>query len=283
MILEQIQPRWKYRLAQVGLYGAVLALVAFLAFPYIWMTSTAFKDPSEQFRIPPTLIPDAPTFKNFAQALAPSFLQYLWNSLFVGAMTAFWVIIVSLFAAYGFSRTDFPGKKPLFVAVIYTQLFPLATIIVPIYTIMSRVGLINTYSGLFIAYLTFTVPPAVWMLRSFLESIPKELEEAAMVDGCTKFTAFLRVIIPLSRPGIFSTAAYVFFMSWQEFLFALTLTLDQSMRTVPVGILDFVGQYETNWGNLMAASILITAPVVLVFLLIQRQFIAGLTAGSVKG
>src|SRR5690606_32206843 len=184
---------------------------------------------------------------------------------------------------YGFSRTDFPGKKPLFVAVIYTQLFPLATIIVPIYTIMSRVGLINTYSGLFIAYLTFTVPPAVWMLRSFLESIPKELEEAAMVDGCTKFTAFLRVIIPLSRPGIFSTAAYVFFMSWQEFLFALTLTLDQSMRTVPVGILDFVGQYETNWGNLMAASILITAPVVLVFLLIQRQFIAGLTAGSVKG
>jgi multiple sugar transport system permease protein/raffinose/stachyose/melibiose transport system permease protein len=193
------------------------------------------------------------------------------------------VIAVSLFSSYAFSRLRFRGRKFLLKVIILTQLFPLIVIIIPIYTIFTRLHLINTHISLVIAYLTFTVPVGVWILRGFFKGIPYNLEEAAMVDGCTRLRAFIRIVLPLARPGISATAVYIFIVTWQEFMFALTFMSGQKMRTLPVGILDFVRQYGINWGGLMAASTLITIPVFILFLILQRQFISGLTQGSIKG
>jgi len=210
------------------------------------------------------------------------FIYFFLNSILIASTTTLLVVFVTIFCAYSFSRLKFPGRTSLLSIIILTQLFPLAAIIVPIYIIMSRVGLINTHFSLIIAYLSFTVPISVWLLRGFIQGIPPELEEAAMVDGCGRLQAFIKIILPLSRPGIAATAAYIFFVSWQEFMFALTFITDEYKRTLTVGILDFVGQYTTDWGSLMAASVCICLPVFVLFLILQKQLITGLTRGALK-
>lgn len=256
----------------------------FVLFPFLWMLSVALKPPPEQFGIPPTLLPSHPTLENFLSVLHyPLFINYFTNSLIIATITTIFVVCVTVFSAYSFSRVKFAGRKKFLSLIIFSQLFPLAAIIVPIYIIISKIGLINTYFSLIIAYLSFTVPISVWILRGFIEGIPYELEEAAMIDGCGKLQAFLRIILPLSRSGIAATASYIFFVTWQEFMFALTFITDETKRTLPVGILDFIGQYETNWGNLMAASIFVCLPVFILFMVLQRQLVAGLTKGSLKG
>lgn len=193
------------------------------------------------------------------------------------------VIFVALFSSYGYARIQFPGKKLFFNFLLLSQLFPLAAIIVPLYRIMSQAGLIDTFASLIIGYLAFSVPVGVWLLRGFFVGIPKELEEAAQIDGCSQLQAFWKIVVPLVRPGVGATAAYILFLTWQEFMFALTFITSQNKRTLPVGIFDFVGQYETNWGNLMAASVLICIPVFILFLFVQKQLVGGLTQGAVKG
>lgn len=265
------------------IYGLVVLLMVFVLFPFAWMLSISMKSPAEQFKVPPTLLPSVPTLKNFLSVFEhPFFLNSFMNSLIIAAATTFVVICVTVISAYSFSRIRFPGRKTFLSIIILSQLFPLAAIIVPIYIVMSKIGLINTYLSLIIAYLSFTVPISVWLLRGFIAGIPPELEEAAMLDGCGRLQAFWRIILPLSKPGIAATAAYVFFVSWQEFMFALTFITDEAKRTLPVAILDFIGQYETNWGNLMAASILVCLPVFVIFMVLQRQMVAGLTKGSLK-
>lgn len=192
------------------------------------------------------------------------------------------VIFVALFSSYGYARIQFPGKKLFFNFLLLSQLFPLAAIIVPLYRIMSQAGLIDTFASLIIGYLAFSVPVGVWLLRGFFVGIPKELEEAAQIDGCSQLQAFWKIVVPLVRPGVGATAAYILFLTWQEFMFALTFITSQNKRTLPVGIFDFVGQYETNWGNLMAASVLICIPVFILFLFVQKQLVGGLTQGAVK-
>lgn len=258
-------------------------LLAFVLFPFFYMVSTAFKTEPEQFLSPPVYLPREPTLANFRQAIEPKFIRYFLNSFIVTISTTIIVIAVSLFSSYAFSRLRFRGRKFLLKFIILTQLFPLIVIIIPIYTIFTRLHLINTHISLIIAYLTFTVPVSVWILRGFFKGIPYNLEEAAMVDGCTRLRAFLKIVLPLARPGISATAVYIFIVTWQEFMFALTFMSGQKMRTLPVGILDFVRQYGINWGGLMAASTLITIPVFILFLILQRQFISGLTQGSIKG
>ncbi len=261
----------------------VLLLVAFFILPFSWMVSMGFKQPDEWFVTPPRLIPQHPTLANYLGALDPAFLRYAFNSVLVSSVTTAITIICALFSAYAFSRLAFPGRRQLFTLIILTQLLPLVVLIIPIYRFFAEQGLINTYLALIVAYLTFTVPVAVWLLRGFFASIPVDLEEAAKIDGCTQMGAFLRVVLPLSAPGIAGTATYVFFSTWQELLFALSLTTSQDMRTLPVGILGYIGEHETNWGLLMAASTLICIPVFGLFLFLQRQFVAGLVAGGVKG
>ena len=210
-------------------------------------------------------------------------MRYFLNSFIITLSTTFLVIFVSIFSSYAFSRLKFIGRKFVLKFIILTQLFPLVVIIIPMYMVFAKIHLIDTYISLIIAYLSFTVPVGVWILRGFFKGIPYSLEEAAMVDGCTRLQAFLKVVLPLARPGISATSVYIFIVTWQEFMFALTFLSDQKMRTLPVGILDFIRQYGINWGGLMAASTLITIPVFIIFLILQKQFIAGLTQGSIKG
>ena len=273
----------KKLIRQSMIYILVGLLLIFVLFPFGWMVSIALKTPEEQFRIPPTLLPSHFTLQNFLTlSQHPVFIYFFLNSILIASTTTLLVVFVTIFCAYSFSRLKFPGRTSLLSIIILTQLFPLAAIIVPIYIIMSRVGLINTYFSLIIAYLSFTVPISVWLLRGFIQGIPPELEEAAMVDGCGRLQAFIKIILPLSRPGIAATAAYIFFVSWQEFMFALTFITDEYKRTLTVGILDFVGQYTTDWGSLMAASVCICLPVFVLFLILQKQLITGLTRGALK-
>jgi multiple sugar transport system permease protein/raffinose/stachyose/melibiose transport system permease protein len=264
------------------LYLAVLLVLVFFLFPFFWMISMALKPVTEIFAFPPTPLPIHATLDNFRVAINPTFLRYGLNSLIVAVVTTLVTVPVALLCAYSFTRLRFPGRAQILALIIMTQLMPLVVLVVPIYEIMGDWHLLNTYFALIVAYLTFTVPVAVWLLRGFLAGLPVELEEAARIDGCTRMGAFFRIVVPISAPGISATATYVFFLSWQEFLFALTF-LSGNMQTLPVGVLGYIGEHTTDWGLLMAASSLVCVPVFVLFLFLQRQFIAGLVQGSVKG
>ena len=262
----------------------ITILLLLVCFPFLQMLSTAFKSEQEQFAIPVTLFPKDWTLENFSAAIAyEPFSQYFLNSLFVSAVSTALTLAVALFGAYGFTRTDFPGRRFFLILVLFAQMVCLAAIAVPIYRIIGTFGLNDSYLGLIICYLSFTTPVAIWMLRSFILGVPIELEQAAQIDGATRLSAFFRVVVPVLKPGISASGSYVFFLCWQEFLFSLIVMTDQSKRTLPVGIMDYVGQYETNWGTLMASSIILALPVFVIFFFVQKNLIAGLTEGAVKG
>ncbi len=280
---EQIRRRRESPLF-VAVWTVVLVLILFfILFPFAQMLSTAFKNATEQFALPVTFLPHQVTLINFQQALqyAP-FFRYFLNSLGVSVVTTVLAVFISLLGAYGFSRLQFPGRKFFLTLIVFSQMFCLAAIIIPIYRILAGLNLIDSYPGLIIAFLTFSVPIAIWLLRSFLHNIPPQLEEAAHIEGASKFQAFWRVVVPLLQPAVGATGAYVFFLTWQDFLFPLVIMNGKEHRTLPIGIMDFVGQYETNWGNLMAASIILVLPVLVIFVFIQRQLISGLVEGAVK-
>lgn len=278
------RPAHRGQLVQrVLVYALVLIVIVGFLLPFTWMLSTAVKTTAEIFTFPPRVFPDNPTLDNFEVALDPTFLRYGLNSLLVATLTTVVTLFFATLSAYAFSRLQFPGHKLWLSLIILTQLLPLAVLIVPMHRIMSNLGLLNTYPALVIAYLTFTVPVAVWFLRGFIAGIPVEIEEAAMIDGCTRFQSFIRVILPLSVPGMTATATYVFVLTWQELMFASAFTITKDMRTLPIGVLDFIGERTTDWGGLMAASVLVCVPVLILFMFLQRWFIAGLTRGAIKG
>jgi multiple sugar transport system permease protein/raffinose/stachyose/melibiose transport system permease protein len=268
--------RWGLALLQV-----LLAIVILL--PFFWMVSVSLKPADEPFAIPARLWPENPTLANYVTAFRPEFRQYFINSLIVSLSTVVITVTLGLLAAYAFTRFQMRLLTIAMTLVVVTQMFPASAIIIPIYKMMKGAGLLNTYVSLVIAYITVTLPVAIWMLRGFLAKIPVTLEEAAAIDGAGPLRAFWQVIVPLCRPGIAATAVFVLIVTWQEFLFALSFTSTKEMRTLPVGVNDFIGQYGIRYGELMASSVLISLPVVLAFFVLQRQFVAGLTAGSVKG
>jgi multiple sugar transport system permease protein/raffinose/stachyose/melibiose transport system permease protein len=265
----------------LGLAQILLALVILI--PFFWMVSVSLKPAAEPFAIPAKLWPDNPTLENYVTAFRPEFRIYFMNSIIVSLSTVVIVVTLALLAAYTFTRNQTRIIMVLMALVVAAQMFPASAIIIPIYKLMKDAGLLNTYASLILAYITVTLPVAIWMLRAFMARLPVELDEAAAVDGCGPFRTFFSVILPLCRPGIVATAVFVLIVTWQEFLFALSFTSTKEMRTLPVGMNDFIGQYGIRYGELMASSVLISIPVVAVFFLLQRQFVAGLTAGAVKG
>jgi multiple sugar transport system permease protein/raffinose/stachyose/melibiose transport system permease protein len=270
-------------LGRVGLtlLQAVLGLVILL--PFFWMVSVSLKPGTEPFAIPARLWPENPTLENYVTAFRPEFRLYFVNSLVVSLSTVVITVTLALLAAYSFTRAQLRIVSALMSLVIIAQMFPASAIIIPIYKIMKSADLLNTYTALVLAYVTITLPVAIWMLRGFLARLPVTLDEAAAMDGAGPLRAFFEIIVPLCRPGIVATAVFVLIVTWQEFLFALSFTSTKEMRTLPVGVNDFIGQYGIRYGELMASSVLISLPVVAVFFLLQRQFVAGLTAGAVKG
>jgi ABC-type glycerol-3-phosphate transport system permease component len=269
--------------SRLGLTLLQLVLAVGILLPFFWMVSVSLKPGDEPFAIPARLWPSHPTFDNYAAAFRPEFRVYFLNSLIVSLSTVCITVTLALFAAYSFTRTQMRAVTGIMMLVIVAQMFPASAIIIPIYKIMKAADLLNTYASLIIAYVTITLPVAIWMLRGFLAHLPVTLEEAAAIDGAGPIRTFFEIVLPLCRPGIIATSVFVLIVTWQEFLFALSFTSTKEMRTLPVGMNDFIGQYGIRWGELMASAVLISVPILAVFFILQRQFVAGLTAGAVKG
>ena len=275
--------RQRPRRSGIALTLLQIALAIVVLLPFFWMVSVSLKPPTEPFAIPARLWPENPTLENYVSAFRPEFRTYFLNSVIVSLSTVVITVSLALLAAYVFTRAQMRIVGIIMTLVILAQMFPASAIIIPIYRMMRAADLLNTYASLILAYVTVTLPVAIWMLRGFFARLPVTLEEAAAIDGAGPLRAFVEIILPLCRPGIVATAVFVLIVTWQEFLFALSFTSTREMRTLPVGVNDFIGQYGIRYGELMASSVLISLPVIVVFLFLQRQFVAGLTAGAVKG
>jgi ABC-type glycerol-3-phosphate transport system permease component len=271
------------RLGPAGLAFAQIVLAVIILLPFFWMVSVSLKPGDEPFAIPARLWPDNPSLENYVTAFRPEFKVYFINSMVVSLSTVVITVTLGLLAAYTFTRSQTRTILICMSLVLAAQMFPASAIIIPIYKLMKNADLLNTYASLVLAYITVTLPVAIWMLRAFMARLPVELDEAAAIDGCGPLRTFFAVILPLCRPGIVATAVFVLIVTWQEFLFALSFTSTKDMRTLPVGMNDFIGQYGIRYGELMASSVLVSIPVVAVFFLLQRQFVAGLTAGALRG
>ena len=269
--------------ATVALYVAALAVGLFAVTPFVWMVVTSIKPDGEILQATPSLWTARPQFDRYADVLDAGFATALRNSLIVAAGTTVAGVAVAALAGYALARFDLPLRRYLLLMVMGVQMFPLVVLIIPLFVVMKALGLLDSWAGLVIAYLSFTTPLAVWLLRSFFETIPKELEEAAMSDGATRFSAMVRVIFPLAGPGLAATAIFSFIAAWNEFLFALTFVKKENLRTLPVALSAFVGRSQADWGLIMAASVLFTIPVVVFFLAVHRRLTTGMVAGSVTG
>ena len=269
--------------AALAVYAAAVVIGLFAVAPFAWMFLTSIKPDGEIFSRTPSLWTDKPQFGRYADVLDAGFARALWNSLKVAVGTTVAGVAVAALAGYALARFDLPLRRYLLLMVMAVQMFPLVVFIIPLFVVMKVLGLLNSLLGLVIAYLTFTTPLAIWLLRSFFETIPRELEEAAMSDGATRFGAMVRVIFPLAGPGLAATAIFSFIAAWNEFLFALTFLQKENLRTLPLALSAFVGQEQADWGLIMAGSVLFTIPVVMFFLAVHRRLTTGMVAGSVTG
>lgn len=266
----------------------LILLLLFTVIPMAWMLSTSFKTQLGALKFPPRWIPENPTLENYRLLLNPredvgrTFLRYMGNSLLVSTATTIIGVIVAVPAAYAFSRFRFPGKNALFYGVLLRNMFPAVIFLIPLFIFMRNLHLVNSYWSLIITYLTFGLPLSIWLLKGFYDNIPYQLEQAARIDGASRFQAFVRVVMPLSAPGIVATAIYSFILAWNEYVYALTFINDQDKLTVPVGLQRFFTEYVANWPGLMAAAFLMSVPVVVMFLVLQKYFVRALTEGAVK-
>jgi N,N'-diacetylchitobiose transport system permease protein len=262
-----------------------LLVFAVIAFPVFWMISTAFKSGQDIISYTPTWIPLHPTLVHFHDAIhTPYFWTDAKNSLIVVTAVVALSLALAFLAAVALARFRFIGWKVFIVLMIVIQMLPANALIIPLYVVLARYHQTGQLTGVIVTYMTFVLPFAVWMLRGFLMGIPRELEEAAMVDGNTRVGAFVKILLPLIAPGLAATAIFAFIQAWNEFIFAYILLTDAQKQTITVWLAGFYGTMRgTDWGALMAASTLIAIPVVIFFVIVQRKIAFGLTAGAVKG
>jgi multiple sugar transport system permease protein len=264
---------------------ASVSIALFLMFPIFWLLTTAFKPESEIIVQHASLLPIHPTFKNFERALSASgLIIYLKNSLITSMGSAMITTSLACLAAYGFAKFRFLGRQPLMLTLIAAQMFPFAVLLITIYPLLKSLDLLNTLTGLTLSYIVFSLPTSIYILYTFFVQIPDELIEAARIDGASELKIFLRIILPISLPGLISVSVYSFMWAWNDLFYSLTIMSSQDMRTVGPGLLlEFFGEMQQDWGASMAASFMASAPVVLVFAFLQKYFIQGLTSGAVKG
>ncbi|MDL2401744.1 carbohydrate ABC transporter permease [Rhizobium mayense] len=263
---------------------ASVMLVLVCLFPFAWMALSSIKALPELYTVPPHWLPDAPTIANYITVIFNSNIpRYFMNSVIISVGSTALALILAIFASYGFARFDFKGKPFFQTFVLVGQLLPTAAIIVPLFITLRYLHLVNTYWGLILVYMIITLPLSVWMLTSYFKAIPVELEEAAIVDGASRLGILFRITLPLSTPGLVAVLVYAFVTTWNEFIFALCFATDSSVKTLPIGLAEFSTEFNTDWGGVMAASMVMTVPIALLFLFFQNLFVGGLTAGATKG
>ena len=278
------RPRSRKRLRKLGWNMLALVVLLVMTFPVYWMVSTAFKPGHEILSYTPKWIPTHPTVSNFTDAVHQ---QFFWdavkNSLIITSVVVVLSLVLAFLAALALAKFSFYGRKPFIVIILGVQMVPLAALIIPLYIMMSRFNQVDKLSGVIVMYLTFALPFAVWTLRGFLLGVPKELEESAMVDGATRFGAFVRILLPLLGPGLVATSIFAFILAWNEFIIAYVFLHTPEKQTLMVWLASFTTLRGTDYGPLMAGATLCSLPVIVFFVLVQRRIAFGLTAGAVKG
>ena len=276
----------KHKISRWVWFVVILMITLLILTPMFWMVRIAFTPESELFNWPPKSIIKAASVKGFVTLFTDRFyfFRYYLNSIIVAVMTTAVCLTAGILAGYSFSRFRYKGRIFLMQALLSSQMFPWALLLIPLFITFSKFRLINTYTGLVLAHSTFAFPLCTWILKSYFDTIPRELEECARIDGCGKLRALWSIILPISLPGIVAAGIYVFLFSWNDFLFGLTLTTKDSMRILAPGIaLTFIQENRYVWDEMMAACVCVTVPLVVLFVFLQRYFIEGLTAGAMKG
>jgi N,N'-diacetylchitobiose transport system permease protein len=270
--------------SRVGINLLALLVFVVMVFPVYWMVSTSFKRGSDVLSVKPEWFPHAPTLVNYADALhRPHFWGDVKNSLIVVLAVVVLSLTLAFLAAVALSKFRFHGRRAFVVVIFAVQMVPLNALIIPLYITLSRLHQVDKLSGVIITYLTFVLPFCVWTLRGFVSGVPKELEEAAMVDGSTRFGAFLRIMLPLVGPGLVATSIFAFIQAWNEYIMAYVLLSSEDKQTLTIWLANFTTLRGTDWGPLMAGATLTSLPVVLFFVLVHRRIAFGLTAGAVRG
>jgi ABC-type glycerol-3-phosphate transport system permease component len=274
----------RWLLKRGWMYLAMIAVSAFALFPVYWVVITSLKPRREIYTRTPDLWPNDPQWSQYPRVLGEGHVgRALMNSLIVASLTMIVTLFIGSMAAIALSRFHIPARRTLMMLVLLTQLFPLVVLLIPLFVMMRQAGLIGTYWSLVITYLAFTLPLTIWVMRGFLLSIPEELEHAARIDGATRLGALVRVVLPLAAPGLATTAVLCFLEGWKEFLLALTFLNEEERKTVPLVLQSFVGRGDTDWGAVMATSVLYTLPVAVVFLLLRKHLMTIRTSGAIKG
>jgi multiple sugar transport system permease protein len=265
------------------LYFSLIVLTLLIGLPFWWVLSGAFKLPQEIIARVPTMVPHSFTLQHFMKLLSGSdYPTYMVNSMIVAVLSTAVTLALAIPAAYAFFRLAFPGREILYRVILLAYAFPSTVVLIPLFGMFAKIGLIDTLAALVIVNVTFALPFSIWMLRSFFASVPKEIEEAAIMDGTPPTIILRRIMIPLIAPGIASVGIFAFISAWTEYVFASVLILSDAKRTVPVGFSGIIGQYQIDWGLLLAGASLAVLPVVILFALVGRWFVSGLTEGAVK-
>jgi ABC-type glycerol-3-phosphate transport system permease component len=252
--------------------------------PFLWMISTSLKDPAEVVLRDPTIIPRSFAVQNYADAFnRGNFGRYVINSVAVALAVTILSLVLATLSGYAFARFRLFGGKAILLGILATQMFPAILLAIPLYILIRNLGLLNSLVGLVLVYTTFALPFCVWMMRNYFLSIPKDLDESAMVDGATRLQALWSVVLPVAMPGIAATGIFSFILSWNEFLYANTFISSADLRTLPVGLQSLIGEFTTDWGLLMAGAVITTMPIVIIFFFVQRRLTQGLASGAVKG
>ena len=273
----------KHSLAYKAFIYLTLAVMTIVAlFPIYWMLNTSLKGNAEIYQINPTFWPQAPTLESYQKLFAGPFLLQMRNSIVVGLSVSLISIAVSVFAAYAIARLKFKGRQPLSRAVLYAYLMPKAVLFIPLYILVSQLRLSDNLWALVLVYPTITIPYATWILVPYFASVPKELEEAAMVDGASRLRAMLQITLPLAAPAIAATAVFSFTLCWSEYLYGLVIINSSDNKTIPLGLADMINGDVFAWGPLMGGAVIATLPIIVIYLLANRYMVTGLAMGGVK-
>lgn len=271
-------------LLNLPLYGLLSLGALIMIVPFLYMVSTAFKTQTYVLELPPSFIPEEPTLQNFSEAWqSNNFSLFFGNSLAVAIATTLLSVLISSMFAYGLARFQFVGKEVLFYAILLMLMIPSLMLIIPQFLLAKTLGLRNSLAGLVLVYVAMSIPLNTFLLRGFFEGLPRELEEAVLMDGGGYFTIFFRIALPLSTPALATVAIFTFLFAWDEFTWALTAIDDPLKRTLPIAIATFQGEHLTQWGLVFAAALTAIVPVIIVFVALQRYFVKGLTSGAIRG